>query len=97
MESIMKYILAILTLFLGSSVAKAGDCCYNYYVQPHYVQHYAPQFYVAPQIIPVIVHHKNFIDKFGDKRVQKIELFAPVYVEQHSYYRPSYPHPNLRR
>lgn len=80
----MKHILALLVVFFGVGVAKAGHPYYYYYEEP--------QFYVAPQLIPVVVHHKNFIDSNGKQRVQKIEVFAPVYVEQHTfYYRQDYP------
>ena len=61
----MKYILAILVIFLSAGVAKAGHPYYYYYDKP--------EFFVAQQLIPVITHHENFIDKYGDKRIKKID------------------------
>lgn len=88
----MKYILIILAILSTISVAKAGNPYYYYYVQP--------EFYVAPQIIPVVVNHKNFIDHYTKKQVvEKTEIFAPIIIEQHSFYfKQSVPsHPNFRR
>ena len=85
----MRYILAILLIFLGSGVAKAGYPYYYYYTKP--------DFYVAQQIIPVIVHHQNFIDNYGDKKIKKVELFAPVFVEKQTIYNYYPPHPRFRR